>query len=296
MRTTSTLRRPTDLARPSSASLRPRLRPFPVHARPRQEVRMDDIAVRVRSDDPDLVAEHQGCVPGVSPPGRLGLQQLTGVACGCARMAPLQTLWTSIQSMSLSPTCSPGCRRIRERAIIGATCGTPLALLSLCSSPTSLILDASTGTRARRSNFELGDMDFFRSEAYSEYFKHLDRAGGFSYERWGGELGRTGFFWNEIADVSATGPCTDAPVHSLAVSLFLRPDKVHWFHECVSRRSCHRSETDLLPVQHRLPARAVPALSARRRGPVRVQPARPFELWCVAGPLADVRAHRLTSL
>ncbi|BGP57933.1 hypothetical protein JCM8202_004634 [Rhodotorula sphaerocarpa] len=58
------------------------------------------------------------------------------------------------------------------------------------------------------SNFELGDMDFFRSEAYSEYFNHLDRAGGFSYERWG-----------------------DAPVHSLAVSLFLRPDEVHWFHD-----------------------------------------------------------------
>lgn len=85
-------------------------------------------------------------------------------------------------------------------------------------------------------------MDFFRSEAYSEYFNHLDRAGGFSYERWGGELGWTLFLRNGIADVLSADPRTDAPVHSLAVSLFLRPDEVHWFHECVSRRSCHESK------------------------------------------------------
>jgi hypothetical protein len=32
------------------------------------------------------------------------------------------------------------------------------------------------------SNFEIADMDFFRSKAYMEYFDHLDRAGGFYYE------------------------------------------------------------------------------------------------------------------
>ncbi|GAA5992442.1 hypothetical protein JCM10908_000821 [Rhodotorula pacifica] len=56
------------------------------------------------------------------------------------------------------------------------------------------------------SNFEIARIDFWRSEAYRAYFKHLDRAGGFFYERWG-----------------------DAPVHSLAVSLFLRPDQIHFF-------------------------------------------------------------------
>ncbi|GAA5967054.1 hypothetical protein JCM8115_003506 [Rhodotorula mucilaginosa] len=56
------------------------------------------------------------------------------------------------------------------------------------------------------SNFEIARIDFWRSEAYRAYFKHLDQAGGFFYERWG-----------------------DAPVHSLAVSLFLRPDQVHFF-------------------------------------------------------------------
>lgn len=41
---------------------------------------------------------------------------------------------------------------------------------------------------SHRSNFEIADLDFFRGEAYSRYFDHLDRAGGFSYERWGGTL------------------------------------------------------------------------------------------------------------
>ena len=55
------------------------------------------------------------------------------------------------------------------------------------------------------SNFEIGDMDFWRSKAYDEYFQHLDRAGGFFYERWG-----------------------DAPVHSIALGLFEDASKIHW--------------------------------------------------------------------
>ncbi|POY70300.1 hypothetical protein BMF94_6699 [Rhodotorula taiwanensis] len=58
------------------------------------------------------------------------------------------------------------------------------------------------------SNFEIADLDFFRGEAYSRYFDHLDRAGGFSYERWG-----------------------DAPIHSIAAALFMKRDQVHWFHD-----------------------------------------------------------------
>lgn len=56
------------------------------------------------------------------------------------------------------------------------------------------------------SNFEIGDMRFWRSEAYIKYFEHLDKQGGFYYERWG-----------------------DAPVHSLAAALFLPKEKIHWF-------------------------------------------------------------------
>lgn len=32
------------------------------------------------------------------------------------------------------------------------------------------------------SNFEIGDMDFWRGETYMSFFEHLDQAGGFYYE------------------------------------------------------------------------------------------------------------------
>nr|CAB87243.1 putative mannosyltransferase MNT4 [Candida albicans] len=56
------------------------------------------------------------------------------------------------------------------------------------------------------SNFEIGDFDFFRNEAYDNWVKYLDSTGKFYYERWG-----------------------DAPVHSIGVSLFADKDKIHFF-------------------------------------------------------------------
>lgn len=56
------------------------------------------------------------------------------------------------------------------------------------------------------SNFEVGDLDFFRSPEYLAFFEYLDGAGGFYYERWG-----------------------DAPVHTIAVSLLADRDQLHWF-------------------------------------------------------------------
>ncbi|KAF9025585.1 glycosyltransferase family 15 protein [Hymenopellis radicata] len=56
------------------------------------------------------------------------------------------------------------------------------------------------------SNFEIADMDFWRGDAYTAFFDHLDRKGGFYYERWG-----------------------DAPVHSRAAALFLDRDAIHFF-------------------------------------------------------------------
>ncbi|CDO93287.1 unnamed protein product [Kluyveromyces dobzhanskii CBS 2104] len=56
------------------------------------------------------------------------------------------------------------------------------------------------------SNFEVANLNFYRSDAYMDYFNFLDRSGGFFYERWG-----------------------DAPVHSIAASLFLPRDKLHYF-------------------------------------------------------------------
>lgn len=56
------------------------------------------------------------------------------------------------------------------------------------------------------SNFEIADMEFFRSEEYRELFRALDESGGFYTERWG-----------------------DAPVHSLAAMMLLEPEELHWF-------------------------------------------------------------------
>lgn len=56
------------------------------------------------------------------------------------------------------------------------------------------------------SNFEIADLEFFRSDAYRNLFDFLDRDGGFYYERWG-----------------------DAPVHSLAAAMLLQPEELHHF-------------------------------------------------------------------
>ncbi|KAJ7723722.1 glycolipid 2-alpha-mannosyltransferase-domain-containing protein [Mycena olivaceomarginata] len=53
------------------------------------------------------------------------------------------------------------------------------------------------------SNFEIGDLDLWRGDAYRAFFEHLDSKGGFYYERWG-----------------------DAPVHSIGAALFARKDQI----------------------------------------------------------------------
>ncbi|KAF8746158.1 hypothetical protein AX14_000201 [Amanita brunnescens Koide BX004] len=58
------------------------------------------------------------------------------------------------------------------------------------------------------SNFEIGDLDLWRGEAYSKLFDFLDEKGGFYYERWG-----------------------DAPVHSIGAALFAKKDQIHFFHD-----------------------------------------------------------------
>jgi len=58
------------------------------------------------------------------------------------------------------------------------------------------------------SNFEIADLDFWRSEPYMRFFEHLDNAGGFYYERWG-----------------------DAPVHSIGAALLVPKEKLHFFRE-----------------------------------------------------------------
>ncbi|WFD49070.1 hypothetical protein GLX27_003748 [Malassezia furfur] len=58
------------------------------------------------------------------------------------------------------------------------------------------------------TNFEIADLRWMRSEAYQAFFRHLDATNGFFYERWG-----------------------DAPMHSLAVGLFLNESEVHYFED-----------------------------------------------------------------
>ncbi|CDK26697.1 unnamed protein product [Kuraishia capsulata CBS 1993] len=58
------------------------------------------------------------------------------------------------------------------------------------------------------SNFEIADLDIWRSEFYENFFNFLDRTGGFFYERWG-----------------------DAPVHTIGAALQLSADKFHFFED-----------------------------------------------------------------
>lgn len=58
------------------------------------------------------------------------------------------------------------------------------------------------------SNFEIGNLNWLRSQPYLDFFEHLDKEGGFFYERWG-----------------------DAPVHSIAAGLLLNKDEIHFFND-----------------------------------------------------------------
>ncbi|KAI5184293.1 alpha 1,2-mannosyltransferase [Nematocida homosporus] len=58
------------------------------------------------------------------------------------------------------------------------------------------------------SNFEIADFSVFRNPSYQMLFDYLDRTGGFFYERWG-----------------------DAPVHTIALALFLPSSAMHYFED-----------------------------------------------------------------
>ncbi|OTB00876.1 glycosyltransferase family 15 protein [Hypoxylon sp. CI-4A] len=58
------------------------------------------------------------------------------------------------------------------------------------------------------SNFEIGSLNFFRGKQHMAYFNHLDKTGGFYYERFG-----------------------DAPVHTLSVSMFLPKSRIWYFRD-----------------------------------------------------------------
>ena len=67
------------------------------------------------------------------------------------------------------------------------SCQSALLLLCACNGSLCRLADlaiAFCGMSIVWSNFEIGDLNFWRSEAYMKFFEHLDEAGGFYYERW----------------------------------------------------------------------------------------------------------------
>lgn len=85
------------------------------------------------------------------------------------------------------------------------------------------------------SNFEVADLDLWRSDAYRAYFDYLDHAGGFFYERWG-----------------------DAPVHSIGAALFLDRSEIHFFEDIgyfhIPFNSCPVKKEDRLKLRCMCPS------------------------------------------
>lgn len=58
----------------------------------------------------------------------------------------------------------------------------PTITATVSCPPFAWCLVTSVDVRAVWSNFEIGDLDFWRGEAYSKFFDFLDEQGGFYYE------------------------------------------------------------------------------------------------------------------
>jgi len=85
------------------------------------------------------------------------------------------------------------------------------------------LLDAANGGDYNNcqffSNFEVGDLRFFRGEANEKYFHWLDRGGGFYYERFG-----------------------DAPIHTLSVAMFVPKSEIWFFRDIGYQHDINRYE------------------------------------------------------
>ncbi|KAF3055187.1 Glycolipid 2-alpha-mannosyltransferase 2 [Daldinia childiae] len=85
------------------------------------------------------------------------------------------------------------------------------------------------------SNFEIGSLKFFRSKEHMAYFDHLDKAGGFYYERFG-----------------------DAPVHTLSVSMFLPKSRIWYFRDIgYAHGLCEQCPPHEHPLASRLQRKAL---------------------------------------
>lgn len=75
------------------------------------------------------------------------------------------------------------------------------------------------------SNFEIGDLNFFRGEANEKYFDWLDRGGGFYYERFG-----------------------DAPIHTLSVAMFVPKSEIWFFRDIGYQHDINRPVIPPFPI------------------------------------------------
>ena len=72
------------------------------------------------------------------------------------------------------------------------------------------------------NNFELSDVDFWRSPEYRDYIDYIDRTGGIYYHRWG-----------------------DAPIKTLAVTLFVPKNRTHHFKDIAYKHGRRLRPSDL---------------------------------------------------
>ncbi|KAL9599185.1 MAG: hypothetical protein Q9179_003656 [Wetmoreana sp. 5 TL-2023] len=100
------------------------------------------------------------------------------------------------------------------------------------------------------SNFEVGDLNFFRGKANEKYFDWLDRGGGFYYERFG-----------------------DAPIHTLSVAMFVPKSEIWFFRDIgyqhdINRHcppnSAHRCSCEPTPIDENF-YRLVPLESPQKK-------------------------------
>lgn len=78
------------------------------------------------------------------------------------------------------------------------------------------------------SNFEIADMDFWRGEAYTNFFEHLDATGGFYYEVCLALcMVHCRIFYPDKRSIMQRWG--DAPVHSIGVSILAHKDQIHFF-------------------------------------------------------------------
>ncbi|GAN04385.1 alpha-1,2-mannosyltransferase [Mucor ambiguus] len=84
------------------------------------------------------------------------------------------------------------------------------------------------------SNFEVGDLSLWRSEAYLKLFDYLDRSGGFFYERYA-----LNTHLLHAAKSNERHRWGDAPVHSIAAAILLKKSEFHFFNDIGYRHTSY---------------------------------------------------------